>query len=181
VRRHEVLAQWSHVKLLSPFMAEYLDRQLQRPNSRSKLNLENGDIVEHSNGLGSSTAYTPKQGRKFGLTVGIAFMVFGGIAFWRGHPRVFMVLAALGTTLVLAALLVPTALRATDAAWMRLALVISRVTTPLLMGVIYFVVLTPVGFVRRRFGGNPLVHRAGVHGLWGDRSATPKSSLDRLF
>ena len=128
-----------------------------------------------------STDYTAAAGRKFGLTVGIAFGVFSGIAWWREHPRVFVVLASLGAVLVLTALIVPKQLRVVDDAWMKLALLISKVTTPVFMGVIYFVVLTPVGAARRAFGKNALVHRVGPSGLWADRSTSPPSSLDRLF
>jgi hypothetical protein len=127
------------------------------------------------------STYTAAAGRKFGLTVGIAFAVFSGIARWRGHPTTFTVLISLGVALVLAALVVPTMLGPVDRAWMKLAHLISRVTTPIFMGIVYFVVLTPVALIRRAFGGNSLVHRAGAHGLWADRSPDPRSSLDRLF
>ena len=44
---------------------------------------------------------------------------------------------------------------------MGLAHAISKVTTPIFMGVVYFVVITPIGFIRRRaFGSNPLSPRA---------------------
>jgi hypothetical protein len=49
------------------------------------------------------------------------------------------------------------------------------------MGIIYYLVLTPTGLLRRRFGGNQLVHRVGPHGLWFNRVDSPRSSLDRLF
>ena len=127
-----------------------------------------------------SKEYTASAGRKFGLTVGLAFAAFGGIAFWRGHPTAFTVLASLGGALVLAGLVMPKQLRVVDNAWMKLALLISKVTTPIFMGVIYFVVLTPVGLVRRAFGANSLVHRAGATGFWADRGGA-RSSLDRLF
>jgi hypothetical protein len=125
--------------------------------------------------------YTASAGRKFGLTVGIAFGVLAGIAFWRGHPTTTTVLGSLGGLLVLGALVAPSALGPIDRAWMKLALLISKVTTPIFMGVVYFVVLTPVALIRRAFGGNALVHRTGVSGVWFDRTATSRSSLERLF
>jgi hypothetical protein len=128
-----------------------------------------------------STEYTAAAGRKFGLTVGTAFAVFSGIARWRGHPTTFLVLASLGAALILGALVMPRALRAVDRAWMQLALLISKVTTPIFMGVIYFLVLTPVGIVRRALGGNALVHRTGATGVWLDRTPAPRSTLERLF
>jgi len=45
------------------------------------------------------------DGRKFGLTVGAAFLVFGGIALWRGKQRSATVLFTLGGLLVVAALM----------------------------------------------------------------------------
>ncbi len=42
---------------------------------------------------------------------------------------------------------------------MELAHLISKVTTPIVMGVMYLLVLTPVGLLRRTFGGNPMVHQ----------------------
>lgn len=128
-----------------------------------------------------STDYSASAGRKFGLTVGIAFAVFSGIASWRGHPTTFVVLASLGGALILAGLVIPAKLRVVDNAWMKLALLISKVTTPVFMSVIYYVVLTPVGLVRRAFGANSLVHRAGPTGLWINREGSARSSLDRLF
>ena len=126
------------------------------------------------------STYTASAGRKFGLTVGIAFGVFAGIAFWRGHPTITTVLGSLGGVLVLAGLIVPAKLGPIDRAWMQLALLISKVTTPIFMGVIYFVVLTPAGIARRMIGGSQLVHRDGTHGVWLDRGGS-RSSLERLF
>jgi hypothetical protein len=128
-----------------------------------------------------STDYTAAQGQKFGLTVGIAFAVFSAIAWWRDHPRVFPILASLAAVLILAALLLPKRLRVIETTWMKLALLISKVTTPLFMGVLYFVVITPVGVLRRTFGKNALIHSVGRQGLWADRSESPPSELDRLF
>lgn len=126
--------------------------------------------------------YTAAAGRRFGFTVGAAFLVFAGIAFWRGHPTVTTILAALGGTLGLGALVAPASLGPVERAWMRLALAISKVTTPIFMGVLYFLVLTPAGILRRTLGSNPLVHRpAAGGGVWADRSESSRSNLERLF
>jgi hypothetical protein len=128
-----------------------------------------------------STPYTAAAGRKFGLTVGIAFAVLSGIALWRGHSTTFAILVGLGATLILAGVAIPAALGPVDRGWMKIALMISRVTTPIFMGIVYFVVITPVAVVRRLFGANSLVHRPGPHGFWFDRHDTARSSLERLF
>jgi len=109
---------------------------------------------------------TPAEGRKFGLTVGAAFLVITGILWWRDHPTAMAVTGVLGGMLVLAGLLIPGKLGPVHDGWMKLALVISKVTTPILMAVLYFVVLLPSGVIMRLVGKRPLVHPAGATGYW---------------
>ena len=136
---------------------------------------------------GISTRLTSAQdaramGRKFGLTVGTAFIVLSGIVYWSGNPTVATVLAAIGGLLVLGALMVPAQLLPVERAWMALAHVMSKVTTPIVMGILYFVVFTPVGLVRRALGKNALVHANTGGGYWSERPAGQRGSdLDRQF
>ncbi|MCC7181517.1 MAG: hypothetical protein IT177_24275 [Acidobacteria bacterium] len=112
---------------------------------------------------------TAAQGRRFGLTVGAAFLVFAAIAWWRGHPTTTSVLGILGGVLSVSGLVIPTYLGPVERAWMQLAHLLSKVTTPIVMGVMYLLVLTPVGFLRRIFGGNPMVHAAHNSSYWKSR------------
>jgi len=120
-------------------------------------------------------------GRKFGATVGAAFLALAFVARWRGHPTSFAVFGALGLGLIVAGLVIPTALGPVERAWMAAAKAISRITTPIVMGVLYFVVLTPIALVRRAFGGNALVRHAGPLGFWTDRRDLPRGSMDHQF
>jgi hypothetical protein len=80
--------------------------------------------------------------------------------------------------LVAAGLVIPTYLGPVERAWMQLAHVISKITTPLVMGAMYLVVLTPAGLLRRAFGGNPLVHQANADGFWRERPTGRRQSAD---
>jgi hypothetical protein len=115
--------------------------------------------------------------------VGSALVALALVARWRHHSTSVVVLGALGVLLVLAGLVTPMALRQVEAAWMSMAKVISRITTPVFMGVVYFVILTPIAFLRRTLGGNVLVHREDPNagGFWVDRSNTSRTALDRQF
>lgn len=124
-----------------------------------------------------------EEGRKFGLTVGAAFAVFGGIALWRGHALIAPVLWALGGILIVGAALFPAKLKPVERAWMAMALQISKVTTPIIMGIVYFLVLTPIALVLRGVKGNPLVHEKDNGGYWftkGD-GQDEKSDMRRQF
>ena len=126
---------------------------------------------------------TAAAGRKFGLTVGAAFLVIAGIVWWRDHVTVATVLASLGGTLALAGLVIPSRLGPVERAWMGLSHAISKVTTPIVMGVMYLLVLTPVGFIRCRLGGSPLVHAPTDRSYWRSRpeNARRTASLSRQF
>jgi len=125
---------------------------------------------------------TAAQGRRFGLTVGIAFLVIAAIVLWREHYKTAIVFGALGALLVLAGLLVPTRLGPIERGWMQFAHAISKVTTPIVMGIMYLVVMTPFGIGRRLFGGNPLEHRPDEQGFWRSRPAERRrSNLSRQF
>ena len=126
---------------------------------------------------------SPAEGRKFGLTVGGAFLVITGILWWRGHHGAVPYTGALGTVLVVAGLLIPTMLGPVNRAWMGLAHLISKVTTPIFMGIVYFVVLTPISLGMRLAGHRPMVHKSGDMGFWFDRgTAKPEPArMERQF
>lgn len=124
---------------------------------------------------------SPKEGRKFGLLVGGAFLVFGGLSRWRGHDTVPYVLFTLGGLLVVGGVAIPGLLGPVYRAWMGLALVLSKITTPIFMGVVYFIVLTPVGLFRRMLGKNSLVRPQG-NSFWVDRPAgSRRGDIKRQF
>ena len=112
------------------------------------------------------TGLDAKEGRKFGLTVGTAFLVIGGIALWRGRVLPTQILGGIGGLLIVGAAIFPAKLKPVERAWMAMALQISRVMTPVVMGIVYFLVLTPIALVIRVAKGNPLVHRSDATGYW---------------
>ena len=122
-----------------------------------------------------------KEGRKFGFTLGMAFIVFGGIAFWRGHETVSIVLWVVGGSLLLAGLLLPARLGPVQRGWMGMAHAISKVTTPIFMGIMYFVVFAPMGAVMRLFGHNSLTTHHGSDSAWVPRAEGHQSDLKRQF
>ncbi len=124
---------------------------------------------------------TPEEGRKFAFPVGIAFLVLGGIVWWRGHESVASGFGVLGGTLLLAGLLIPGKLGPVYRAWMGFALLLSKITTPIFMGITYFLVIAPIGVVMRLLGRNPVVRVPENGSFWTSRGAKRKSDLQRQF
>lgn len=130
---------------------------------------------------GGSARLTPAEGRKFGLTLAAAFGVLALIAWWRGGDHAPIVFGAVAGLFLLGGLLVPARLGPVQRAWMAMAHAISKVTTPIFMGVVYFLVITPAGVARRLFGANSLRTAHGKTSGWVDRREDPRSDLTRQF
>ena len=126
---------------------------------------------------------TPGEGRKFAFTVGGAFAGLGLLAWYRNHAGAAAVLGGIGLVLFLAGFAVPARLGPVRRAWMGAAHGISRVTTPIFMGLVYFGVITPTGLVMRALGRNPLVHAEADGGFWTARApgARRSQSMERQF
>ncbi len=113
---------------------------------------------------------TSAEGRKFGLTVGLAFGVLAALSWWREHTVPMYVFGTVSVLLLLAAAVVPGRLGPFQRAWMGLAHLISLVTTPIFMALVYFLAIAPVGLLMRLFGRNPLKHKPEDGSLWLARS-----------
>lgn len=117
-------------------------------------------------------AITAAEGRRFALTLAVAFGLLGALLHWRGLVMTGLVLAGVAAAFLLGAALAPTRLGPVQRAWMGFALLLSRVTTPVFMGIVYFLVVTPIGLVMRVLGKNPMRPRTGRTSYWVPRSET---------
>jgi len=122
--------------------------------------------------------------REFGLTTGAAIVIIFGLFFpwmlelpWPVWPWV------IAAPLWLLALIQPRWLRWIYRAWMRFGLLASRVMTPLVLGIVFFVMISPMAMVRRLVGKDPM-HRAFDPNQKSYRVLSiksPKEKLERPF
>jgi hypothetical protein len=126
---------------------------------------------------------SPVEGRKFGLLVGGAFLLLAMFLWWRGKTGFAPWLGGLGGLLAVAGLLIPGHLGPIYRAWMGLALALSKVTTPIFMGIVFYLVITPIGVLMRLVGRQPLKHAGKGGGFWVERpeGVTHQSSMERQF
>jgi hypothetical protein len=114
------------------------------------------DVVNRLALLTDSTSDPRPTERSFGVSVGTVLCAFGGLAWWRGHAQALPVFGVAGGMLVLAALLLPGVLRIPNAIWWRFAQVLAWINTRIILTLSFLLVLTPVGYVMRLLGRNPL-------------------------
>jgi hypothetical protein len=113
--------------------------------------------------------------RHFGLTIGSAFAVLGALALWRHRGAGWVFVIAAGLSILLGAL-VPKTLRYVYEAWMAVARILSWFTTRLLLTLVFFLGVTPLGLLQRLFGKRPidLRFRSDDATYWTQRPAEPK-------
>lgn len=133
------------------------------------------------------------EGRRFAFTLAAAFAVLGAFLWWRHSAAPFFpsapsapsapyALLLLSAVLFASGALIPTRLGPVQRAWMGLAHAISRITTPIFMAVIYFLVIAPMGLLLRVLGRNPLSRTAINGSFWVTRSpAEQRSDIERQF
>ncbi len=98
--------------------------------------------------------------REFGLTTGAIVAGLFGLFFpWlleRSFPLwPWIILGVLAVW----ALIAPATLNPVYRGWMRFGLLLSRVMTPLVMGILFFLVISPVALVMRLAGRDPMQRR----------------------
>jgi len=122
--------------------------------------------------------------RNFGLTTGaILVVVFGLLLPWVfefGWPVWPWIIAA---PLWALALIYPLWLRIIYHGWMRFGLLASRVTTPLILGIVFYLVISPVALIWRLIGKDPMRRTAEPEttSYRVDSSKKPRDRLERPF
>jgi hypothetical protein len=106
-------------------------------------------------------AVEPASNRRFGLVVGGIAVLFAGIrTWWHGEIGWFAgALMAVGLGLIVAALIKPDVLQGANRSWMKLGLLLHKVTNPIFLGGMYVVAIVPTGLMMRAFGVDPMGQR----------------------
>lgn len=104
--------------------------------------------------------------RSFGWLFGTFFVLVGLWPLLRaGAVRGWALVVGSGFLLV--AQLRPTLLSKANSLWMKLSVLVSRIMNPMVIGVLFFVVVAPVGLLRRLFGKDVLrLRRHGGPSYW---------------
>ena len=92
-----------------------------------------------------------KDLRKFGLTVGIVLLIISVILFLFDKSS-YVYFGIIGGVLVLAGILFPSVLKPVNKVWMTLALILGWFTSRVILTILFYLVLTPIGFIAKIFG-----------------------------
>jgi polyferredoxin len=86
--------------------------------------------------------------RKFGYTVGIALIIVSGLLFWFEKEN-YIYFAIPGLLLILSGLVIPQLLKPLNKIWMTFAILLGWVMTRVILAILFYLAITPIGFIAR--------------------------------
>ena len=122
-----------------------------------------------------------KEQRLFGILVAAGLLAAGLLRWtwaWFFHdepPELPLLFWGVAAVIGVIALVVPSLLRHPLAFWLRLVAAIDWLLTRVLLGLAFFLVLTPVGWIMRTFGNDPLKRewKPDAASYWEDAEPAP--------
>ncbi|GAB6052540.1 hypothetical protein JCM17960_13600 [Magnetospira thiophila] len=105
--------------------------------------------------------------RSFGLVFAVFFAVIGLFPLiGYGQPRLWAL--GIGAGFLIAALTIPRILAPLNRIWFKFGQLLHGIVNPIIMGLVFFTTLTPIGLLMRLFGKDPLHRRPdpGLSSYW---------------
>ena len=131
-----------------------------------------------------ATRLSASAGRRFGATLALGFGLLALVLLWRERLLWSRIAMAVAGLLALAGLVIPRHLGPVERAWTRFGMALGRITAPVFIGVVYWLIITPFGLLRRTLGRSPITHRNAGDSFWVVRpkdSRDPRERMTRQF
>jgi len=97
---------------------------------------------------------TKKELRKFGITIGIVLVAFSSLMYLihrQIHP---LLLWQIPLVSVFIALVYPILLWPFQKIWMALSIILELIMTRVILGILFYLILTPIGLIAKWFGND---------------------------
>ncbi len=89
--------------------------------------------------------------RKFGITIGVILLIIAGFLFWK-EKESFQILLTFGVTLCILGIAIPFILKPIYWVWMIFATILGWIMTRVILSLLFYMILTPIGLISRLFG-----------------------------
>ena len=126
-------------------------------------------MSSHSDSLHGSSL--PSE-RTFGFVfTGIFLLIAAYLWYHDAKPVTIQAFLVLAVAFLAFTLFMPIALRPLNKAWYKLGLLMGRVVSPIVLGILFFILITPIAMVMRLAGRDPLkLRKQNVQSHWIDRA-----------
>ena len=88
---------------------------------------------------------------KFGIIVGIVLLIIAGLLLWK-EKESFQLFLAIGIVLLVTGIFIPFTLKSVYWGWMVFSTILSWFMTRVILSLLFYVILSPIGLILRLFG-----------------------------
>lgn len=131
----------------------------------------------------SALDVSTKSLKKFGLMIGVILLILGIIFHWKNSlVNLRSIFDAIGIVLLLSALLKPSLLKLTYTIWMGIAFTLGWLISRIILLILFYFVLFPVGIVAKIFGKKflDINFRDGKSSYW-IKKENKKINYEKLY
>jgi hypothetical protein len=97
----------------------------------------------------------PGSQRSFGIVMAAVFGLLSLVSWWH-HGMAWHWMSAIAAIFLIAALVVPAALKPLNWLWFKIGMLLHAVVSPLVMGLMFYLAVLPTGLVMRALGNDLL-------------------------
>ena len=129
-------------------------------------------------------AQEAKQARKSALAVALVLLAIAAWNLWKGRPPVYFTAGGIGLVLLVISFTWSAAAIVFHRNWMRFAEALGYVNSRIILGITFFLLITPYGLVMRLFRRNALRRRGPKQDTYWIPRAKPHQEprqFERLF
>lgn len=109
--------------------------------------------------------------QKFGGFFTLVCTIVAAYAYWKSWGTITLVALALVVLFAVATFFSPSILAPLNRLWHGLGIILGKIVSPIVLGVIFFVLITPVSLMTRLFGRDELkLKKRSVESYWVERS-----------
>ena len=94
---------------------------------------------------------TKKELREFGLTIGIILVILGSVVLWRGK-EIYPYLLGIGALFIILGFTLSQVLKPLQKIWMSFSIIMGFFVSRIILFILFFAVLTPIGLITRLLG-----------------------------
>lgn len=115
--------------------------------------------------------------RKFGWFFTVVFFAFALLAFWKQFFIIAVAIQVVAFFFLAATLFTPQLLEPLNRLWYELGMLLGKIVSPIFLGLMFFMLITPISLLMRLFGRDELkIKKRNVESYWVYRSKSASIS-----
>jgi len=110
-----------------------------------------------------------KDVKSFGLTIGIILFIIAAVLFYY-DKEYHQIIAIIGGGFICLGIIIPITLKPIYLLWMTFAVVLGWIMTRVVLSILFYFIITPIGIITRLFGEDFLdLKKSNSESFWNDR------------